>query len=102
MIKSSHPYHLKQTSSKDFTSIENDWSNRGNQISSKIYFLLCESCFWTASYLSTTFSNKKDPITHCPLCIRQKLESMPISDNEEYLFEYDVKRGVILEFKNIS
>jgi hypothetical protein len=41
----------------------------------------------------------KDPITHCPLCNTGKIESMPISDNEEYRFEYNMKQGIMLEFK---
>ena len=29
----------------------------------------------------------------------KKIESMPISDNEEYRFEYNMKQGIMLEFK---
>jgi hypothetical protein len=41
----------------------------------------------------------KDPITHCPLCNSEKIEAISISGNEEYRFEYNVKQGIMLEFK---
>jgi hypothetical protein len=34
----------------------------------------------------------------CPFCKIGNLESLPISDNESYKFDYDPKSGVILEF----
>jgi hypothetical protein len=37
-------------------------------------------------------------IEKCPACIHGKVESMPISDKEVYVFSYDVIRGVTLEF----
>jgi len=37
-------------------------------------------------------------VTKCPSCSDARLESMPISDNEIYKFEYDSETGVILEF----
>jgi hypothetical protein len=37
-------------------------------------------------------------ITKCPSCIEGNIESLPITENEEYKFNYDTKRGVILEF----
>ena len=41
----------------------------------QIHFLLCESCFWCASYLSL----ESVSITRCPKCYN-KIEWMPISD----------------------
>ena len=93
------PYRLAQTSAESITTIGHHWPNSNNRISANIYFLLCESCFWSASYLSTSYNNMKDPITYCPLCNTEKIESMPISDNEEYQFKYNVKQGIMLEFK---
>ena len=34
----------------------------------------------------------------CPLCKNEKVESIPISFDETYKFDYDAGRGVILEF----
>jgi hypothetical protein len=37
-------------------------------------------------------------ITKCPSCIEGYIESLPITENEEYKFDYDTKHRVILEF----
>jgi hypothetical protein len=75
---------------------------------SEIYFLICQSCFWCASYCispkmfsRTTKATKSISgvdITKCPSCIEGNIESFPIVENEEYKFDYDNKRGIILEF----
>jgi hypothetical protein len=59
------------------------------------HFLLCSSCFWSASYLN--FRGTVDPL--CPSCLNGKVESMSISDNEIYTFSYNAIRGVTLEFR---
>ena len=92
-------YHLAQTTSKDLSSMEHQWSNTSKRISKAVYFLLCESCFWSASYLSNIFGSKTKLITRCPLCNTQTIESMLISDNDVYRFEYNMKQGVVLESK---
>ena len=43
--------------------------------SRQIHFLLCESCFWCASYLSS----KSVSIAKCPSCHSNKMKWMPIS-----------------------
>lgn len=63
----------------------------------RTYFLLCNSCFWCASYIDVD----KRVITDWPCCNNAKLESMPISDKEVYKFEYHPNRGVTLEFLKI-
>ena len=42
--------------------------------SRQIHFLLCESCFWCASYLSA----KSVSVAKCPICYSNKMEWMPI------------------------
>ena len=65
-----------------------------------IRFLICESCLWCAS--SLYFNNTDTTITKCPICdSSRKLDSIPICDNENYIFNYDSKSGVILEFSNL-
>jgi hypothetical protein len=63
-------------------------------ISSERNFLICSSCFWCASYLN----NMHRSVETCPSCNDAKVESMPISFDETYQFDYDAGRGVILEF----
>src|SRR5919108_3258998 len=73
------------------------------RISEEISFLICQSCFWCASYVSTTttFTARRREAaspSRCPICIEGKIESMSINKNEVYKFDYDDKRGVVLEF----
>ena len=62
--------------------------------SDKINFLLCESCFWCASY----FNNYRKVVTNCPICGSKKIESMPISHDEVHTSSHDPKHGVTLGF----
>ena len=75
------------------------------RISDQISFLICQSCFWCASYISTVTAftarrrRREDaPPTKCPICIEGNIESMSINKNEVYRFDYGAKRGVVLEF----
>jgi hypothetical protein len=70
------------------------------RISEETYFLICQSCFWCASYISSQIPNRitKQVITKCPSCIVGNIESLPIAKNEEYRFGYNTKRGVTMEF----
>jgi hypothetical protein len=61
--------------------------------SSERNFLICRSCFWCASYLNNVHSFGDI----CPSCKNDKVESMPISFDETYKFNYDSGRGDILE-----
>jgi hypothetical protein len=74
-------------------------SSRKTRISD-IHFLLCQSCFWCASYTSPFLYKRmtKETITKCPSCNEENLESLPITENEKYRFDYDTKRGVTMEF----
>ncbi|MFL6379248.1 MAG: hypothetical protein ACJ72R_17560 [Nitrososphaeraceae archaeon] len=45
------------------------------ELSKRIHFLLCESCFWCASYISS----KSVSVAKCPNCNNNKIEWMPIS-----------------------
>jgi hypothetical protein len=73
------------------------------RISEEISFIICQSCFWCASYINTitAFTAKRRgdaPPTKCPICIEGNIESMSINKNEVYKFDYDAKHGVVLEF----
>lgn len=56
-------------------------------------FMLCESCFWCATYL-----DKTKVIDKCPICSKGVLSSFPIMPDESFVFSYDTKRGVELDF----
>jgi hypothetical protein len=70
-----------------------------NNNNKKIHFLICGSCFWCASH----FNNIGDMIVKCPSCrSNNKVESIPVSYDEVYKFDYDPKRGVVLEFSKVD
>jgi hypothetical protein len=71
-----------------------------NEMPPKVDFLICQSCFWCASYISPPIYRRmtEETIAKCPSCIRGNVESLPIAQNEKYRFEYDTKRGVSMEF----
>ncbi|MCC2647582.1 MAG: hypothetical protein K0S67_144 [Nitrososphaeraceae archaeon] len=75
----------------------NKLSNEKKRIITKQrHFLLCESCFWCASSI---YLVSMDWI--CPVCSNNnnnKVESIPIQNNEIYKFDYNQRHGVILEF----
>ena len=67
-------------------------------ITKQRHFLLCESCFWCASSI---YLVSMDWI--CPVCSNNnnKIESIPIGNNEIYKFDYNQRHGVILEFSEL-
>lgn len=56
-------------------------------------FMLCETCFWCATYLDKTKVTDK-----CLKCSAGILSSFPIMPDESFIFSYDSKRGVELDF----
>jgi hypothetical protein len=66
--------------------------------SSPPIFILCDNCYWCATYLDKT----RTPVDNtCPQCgaNNNELTSFPIMSNEAFTFDYDDKHGVELEFK---
>ena len=63
--------------------LDNNDNNNGDdkkELSKQIHFLLCESCFWCASYLSS----KSVSVAKCPNCHDNKIRWMPISNINIY------------------
>jgi hypothetical protein len=58
-------------------------------------FILCDKCYWCATY----FDKTRIPIdNNCPQCNNNELTSFPIISNESFTFDYNDKGGVELEF----
>ena len=71
---------------------------RDRSPSSLPIFVLCDTCYWCATY----FDKTKIPIdNNCPQCNanNNELTSFPVVSNESFTFDYNDKRGVELEFK---
>ena len=62
-------------------------------------FVLCERCYWCATYLDTNRLLKEEKVDDdnskiCPRCDAiDSLSSFPILSNESFKFDYTVKRG---------
>jgi hypothetical protein len=63
-----------------------------------IHFAICNSCFWCASFISTNTLDTSYTPTKCPDCHEGNVESIALAQNEIYTFDYNSKRGVVLEF----
>jgi hypothetical protein len=66
--------------------------------SSPPIFILCDSCYWCATY----FDKTRTPVDNaCPQCgaNNNELTSFPITSNEAFTFDYNDKHEVELEFK---
>jgi hypothetical protein len=70
-----------------------DNNNSNIYTGARRHFLICNSCFWCASLCSDSRTVK------CPTCNSySNLESIPISKNESFKFDYHSKTGIVLEF----
>jgi hypothetical protein len=67
--------------------------NIGNSSKLSRQFLICDSCFWAATAITTRRHN----VMTCPQC-DAVLSCIPFADNESFTFLYDSKRGVELDF----
>jgi hypothetical protein len=65
--------------------------------SSPPIFILCDNCYWCATYIDKTRIPGED---RCPQCNanNDELTSFPIMSNESFTFDHNDKRGVELEF----
>lgn len=67
-------------------------------------FVLCEICYWSATFLDKYRLRKEEGVDDeskkCPSCnAADGLSSLPITTNELFTFNYTAKRGIELEFK---
>ena len=67
-------------------------------------FVLCERCYWCATYLDSNRLLKEEGVDDdnskiCPRCDSiDLLSSLPILSNESFTFNYKTKRGIVLQF----
>ena len=58
--------------------------------------MICNSCYWCATYFGIDVSLSSPPVCHG--CGLHNTELMPISMDESFRIEYSPKRGMELEF----
>jgi hypothetical protein len=68
----------------------------------KIYFAICNSCYWCASYFGIddlqSISGSSSHVLDCPMCNSHNTELMPISTDESFRIQYSLTRGMEIEF----
>jgi predicted Zn-ribbon and HTH transcriptional regulator len=65
--------------------------------SSPPIFILCDSCYWCATYFDKTRIPEEN---RCPQCDvnNNELTRFPIMSNESFTFNHNHRRGLELEF----
>ena len=86
----------KETNSLINSSLIADKTHRSS-LSSPI-FILCDNCYWCATYLDKTRIPAENRCPHCD-ANNNELTSFPIMSNESFTFDLNDKRGVEFEFK---
>jgi hypothetical protein len=68
----------------------------------KIYFVICNSCYWCASYFGIddleSISGSSSRVLDCHNCNSHNTELMPISNGESFRIEYSQTKGMEMEF----
>jgi hypothetical protein len=60
-----------------------------NDIDKKVYFILCPSCFWCASY----FNFGEMTIVSCPMCHSNRIDQLPVSIDKAWLYWLCMAQG---------
>ena len=92
-------YDLLQTSKISSNTVED---NKISQPIDKIYFVICNSCYWCASYFGIddleSLSGSSSRVLDCHICNSHNTELMPISSGESFKIEYSQTKGMEMEF----
>ena len=72
---------------------------KANPNQKETIFILCESCYWSATYFGKFMLPAEE---RCPICLEIGLSSFPVLPNESFIFNYSQKCGVELEFSPIK
>jgi hypothetical protein len=90
---------LQQTTK--FSSEDVD-TNKILQPINKIYFVICNSCYWCASYFGIddleSISGSSSRVLDCHICNSHNTELMPISNDESFRIGYSQTKGMEMEF----
>jgi hypothetical protein len=88
---------------------ENKNNYRNDEIircSNQIYFVICNSCYWCASYFGIndleSLSTSSPHVLDCQICNSHNTELIPISTDESFRVEYSATKGMKMEFYKSS
>ena len=92
-------YDLLQTTKLSSNTIENNEILRPID---KIYFVICNSCYWCATYFGIdeleSISESSSRVLDCHICNSHNTELIPISTDESFRIEYNRTKGMEMEF----
>lgn len=63
-----------------------------------VYFVICNSCYWCASYFGIDDLESSSKVLSCHVCNSHNTDQIPISSNESFRINYNVTRGMEIEF----
>ena len=85
-------YDLLQTAKISSSTVD----TKREKLTDQIYFVICNSCYWCATYFGT--NTLLSSSLACHGCGSHNTELMPISTNESFRIEYSPTRGMEMEF----
>ena len=90
---------LLQKTKLPSNTIERENKNTIVQPTDHIYFVICNSYYWCASYFSIDDLESSSQVIGCHVCNSHDTELIPISTNESFKIDYNVlvvwKRNII-------
>lgn len=70
--------------------------------SGKVYFQICNSCYWCATYFGIhgleTLSESSSYVLDCQFCNSHNTNLMPVLPTESFRMEYDITKHMEMEF----
>jgi hypothetical protein len=63
-----------------------------------VYFVICNSCYWCASYFGLDDFKSSSKVLSCHVCNSHNTDQIPISSNESFRINYNLTRGMEIEF----
>lgn len=100
VIRLNVAYDLRLKKAK--TSSNTIKSNEILQPIDKIYFAICNSCYWCATYFGIddleSLSGSSSHVLDCPVCNSHNTELLPIANDESFRIKYSLTRGMEIEF----
>src|SRR5918995_3986343 len=63
-----------------------------------ICFVICNSCYWSATYFSIDDLESSSKVLSCHVCNSHNTDLIPILSNESFRIYFNVTRGMEIEF----
>ena len=79
-----------------------EYNNNNNYSTDHHHFVLCESCFWSATIFKSADKKKERIITTCPTCFNDhSISLIPLVKEEVYELSFRPKGGLEIKFSKL-